>query len=488
MKRKRFVALAALLIGGSSDQALAVPGDTSPRSMGLGQAYTALARGPEATFWNPANLALSGDSKFHWDLVGVGFSLFAENNSFSVTTYNDNFTDSNSNVSPNGSKYYISPADKGDILSDIPGEGLKMNVDFDPFLAVGIPVNGGVAFTIGEIRSAVSIGLTTGFEGEIPKDMFELFLFGNEFGEAYDISDWDGSGWAVGTINFSGAKAFMPAQLKSFLSEFTAGGTLKLSFGSYAEITESGGSGLISRVNGADLYSYLITRSAGIDYGSNILEDKPKPSLGGTGFGLDFGMAGVTKNRKVTFSLGFLNLLDTFSWSTDSRQDSLFVQANDLRITRFADEKSRSIEDVLDNPDVDSDPTNTDFNKLQSEGSFSRSLPAMMRLGVAYEGMPKLTVVGNWDQAFSSGFGVDATPRLAGGVEYRLVDWFPMRFGLSLGGRSSGSSIGFAFGPFILPHLRVSLLETALVTRGGFFPGIAKGTAISLMFFRVDLI
>ena len=480
MKRKRFIALAALLIGGSSGQALAVPGDTSPRSMGLGQAYTALARGPEATFWNPANLALSGDSKFHWDLVGVGFSLFAENNSFSVTTYMDNFTDSNSNVSPNGSKYYISPADKGDILSDIPGEGLKMNVDIDPLLAAGIPINGGVAFSVGDYRSAISIGLTTGFEGEIPKDMFELFLFGNEFEESrlaagkdggYDLSDWDGSGWAVGTFNWSVAKAFMPSGLKDYLSEFTAGGTLKISAGAYGEVVESGGAGLVSPITGAEVDAWLVTNSAKT----------------GTGFGLDFGVAGVTKDRKTTFSLGFLNLLDTFSWSSSPRQDSLFVRASDLRITRFANEDSRSIEDVLDNGDIDGDGE-TDFNKLISEDSFSRSLPAMMRLGVAYEAMPKLTVVGNWDQAFSSGFGVDATPRLAGGVEYRLVDWFPMRFGLSLGGRSSGSSIGFAFGPFILPHLRVSLLETALVTRGGFFPGIAKGTAISLMFFRVDLI
>ena len=98
----------------------------------------------------------------------------------------------------------------------------------------------------------------------------------------------------------------------------------------------------------------------------------------------------------------------------------------------------------------------------------------MVRLGVAYEAMPRMTVVGNWDQAFSEGFGVTTTPRLSGGVEYRLVDWFPTRFGLSVGGRSSSSSIGFAFGPFILPHFKISLMETALVTRGGFLPGIAK--------------
>ena len=492
MKRKGLIALTALLIGGSSGQALAVPGDANPRAMGLGQAYTALARGPEAPFWNPANLALSS-RKFDWDLVGIGFTLVAENNSFSVTTYNDNFTDSNTNISPNGSKYYISPADKDEILGDIPGEGLKMNVDIDPILALGIPINGGVAFSIGEIRSAIAIGLTTGFEGEIPKDMFELFLFGNEFEEtrlaagkdgAYDISDWDGSGWAVGTFNWSAAKAFMPAQLKPYLSEFSAGGTLKFSAGAYGEILKSGGTGLVSRVGGADLDVWLITQSAET----------------GTGFGLDFGVAGVTKNRKATISLGFLNLLDTFSWSSSARQDSIFVRASDLRITRFADEDSRDIEDVLDNPDFDDNGEeceedsvvpgcgDTDFNKLISEDSFSRSLPAMMRLGVAYQAMPKLTGVSNWDQAFSSGFGVTTTPRLAAGVEYRLVDWFPARFGLSLGGRSSGSSIGFAFGPFVMPHLKISLLETALVSRGGFFPGIAKGTAISLMFFRINFI
>ena len=480
MIRKGFIAFIALLVVGSCGQAVAVPGEANPRSMGLARAYTALARGPESAFWNPANLALSGSRKFDWDLLGVGFSLVAENNSFSVTTYNDNFTDSNSNVSPNGSKYYISPADKNDILADIPGEGMRVNLDVNPLLALGVPINGGVAFAIGEIRSAIAIGLNVGFEGEIPKDMFELFLFGNQFerqrlaagkDSGYDISDWNGSGWAVGTFNWSVAKAFMPLQLKPYLSEFTAGTTLKLSVGGYGEILESGGTGLVSRVNGAQTDTWLIAQSA----------------EQGIGFGLDFGIAGVSKNRKATFSLGFLNLLDTFSWSTGARQDSIFVRANELRITRFVDEDSRAIEDVLDNPDVDGDG-DTDFHKLISEESFSRSLPAMMRLGVAYEVMPRLTVVGNWDQAFSKGFGVETAPRLAGGVEYRLVDWFPTRFGMSLGGRSNGTSIGFAFGPFVMPHMRFTLFDFAFVTRGGFFPGLAKGSALSVQILRLNFI
>ena len=171
----------------------------------------------------------------------------------------------------------------------------------------------------------------------------------------------------------------------------------------------------------------------------------------------------------------------------DARQDSLFVGASDLRITKFVDEDSREISDVLDNEDLDGDGE-TDFYKQISDEAFSRSLPAMMRLGVSYQVIPKLMVVGNYDQAFSSGFGVSSSPRLAGGVEYRLVDWFPTRIGLSLGGRSNGASVGFAFGPFLMPSMRFTLLDFALFTRGGFVPGVAKGTALSLQLVRIDFI
>ena len=157
-------------------------------------------------------------------------------------------------------------------------------------------------------------------------------------------------------------------------------------------------------------------------------------------------------------------------------------------MTRFTDPERRNIEDILDNEDVDGDG-DVDFHKKIGEESFSRSLPALLRVGVAHELTDRLTVAGNYDQAFTEGFGLRTTPRLSAGAEYRLVNWFPTRFGLSVGGRRGASTaIGFAFGPFELPHLQISLLDLALVTRGGFFPGIAKGTAISVQFFRLSLI
>jgi hypothetical protein len=460
MKTAKLTLIAALLVAGFALRSEGL-GDTQTRALSLSQAYTALARGPETVFWNPANLALRGGPRFQWEVFNAGLSLIAENNGFSVKTYNDNFTDKTR---------LITESDKDKILKDIPAEGLRINLDVDPRLAIGIPFNGGVAFRLpwwGGLNSAITLGLNTGFEAEIPKDVIELILKGNEFNKPYNIADWDGSGWGVFSFNWAAAKPWMPGRLQPYLDEFTVGGTFKILSGAYGETQRSGGT-LLVEPQGMDLDFNMITRVGG-----------------GYGFGIDMGVAGVTKDRKLTFSAGLLNFLDYMSWGISPKQDSVFATAIDMKATSIFGGKN--IQDALDNPDVDGDG-DADFHKKLDDKAFSRSLPAMLRLGGAYQLQPKLTLVGNYDQAFSSGFGVEVTPRISAGAEYRLVDWFPMRFGLTLGGRSSGSSLGFAFGPFNLGHTQVEVLDLALVNRGGVLPGVSKGTAISLMIFKLNLI
>lgn len=459
MKTPSSAIMAVVLVAGLSTSSHGI-NDLSPRAMALGQAYTALARGPEAVFWNPANLGLKSSPRVKWELLNAGLTLVAENNSFSVQTYNDHFTDSD---------HFIRDEVKDDLLGDIPSEGLKFSLDVEPMLAAVIPINGGVAFPMAwGMSSAIALGLAVGTEGEVPKDMFELMMFGNEFDRQYDISDWDGSGWAIGSVNWAMAKPWIPWALMGYLDEFSVGGTLKFMGGGYAEANRSGGAGLTAQIHRTDIEAYVVTQFGG-----------------GMGVGLDLGVAGVAKDKKTTFSIGLLNLLDTMSWSIEARQDSGFAKASNLRVTSMLDVDN--IEDVLDNDDVDGDG-DIDFYKKLGEESFSRSLPAMLRIGVAHQPIPRLTVVGNYDQAFTSGFGITADPRLSAGVEYRLVDWFPTRAGITVGGRSSGSSLGFAIGPFNLSHAQVQLLDTALVTRGGVMPGSSKGTALSVMFFRFNLV
>ena len=433
--------------------------DTEPRALALGQAYTALARGPEAVFWNPANLALSGEPKLEWELLGAGLTLITENNSFSVRTYNAHFTDDT---------HRIGPAEKKELLGDIPKDGLRFNADLVPFLSAGLPVNGGISFPLGSgVQAAIATHAALGVEGEMPKDMFELLLFGNEFDRPYDIASWDGSSWLVGGVNFAAARPWMPGRLASHLREFTVGATLKISGGAYAEIARSDG-GLLSRIQGTDLEGFALLRRGR-----------------GTGFGVDFGVAGVTRDGRTTFSAGMLNLVDYISWSIGSRQDSVYARATSLRATRFLDPDRGGMRDMFENEDIDGDGE-PDFRKKLGEEGFFRSLPAMLRAGVAHRPMPHMTVVGNYDQAFSSGFGISPVPRISTGAEYRPVPWFPTRIGMSIGGRSSSAGVGFAFGPFNAGHAQFEFFDLALVSRGGLLPGWSKGMAMSVMFFRFN--
>ena len=465
MKIFKLTAIAALLIGGYSTGVHS--SDTQPRAMGLAQSYTALARGPEAVFWNPANLGLRDNPKFSWDLLNFGVALVAENNSFSVQTYNDNFTEED---------HFINEADKRDLLGDIEADGFKINVDADLYAALLLPLNGGVSFGLPwDIRSAVVVGNTNGFEGKVPKDMFDLMLFGNDFNRPYDIAEWDGSGWGVVSLNWAGAKPWMPVQLKPYLDEFTVGATLKFTSGGYGEVKRSDG-GFES--------SFPDAAHPTADVGTDLDMYATTQFGGGIGFGLDLGVAGVTKDRKATFSVGLLNFLDTMSWSIEARQDSAFATAEDLLVTRLVDVKE--IEEVLDNP-VDEDGE-VIFHEKQGENSFSRSVPAMLRVGGAYQLRPELTLVGNWDQAFSEGMGIRTTPRISAGVEYHLVPWFPTRFGLSAGGRGPSSAVGFGFGPFSFSHVQLEFMDIGLASRGGFLPGVSKGLAFSIMFFKLNII
>jgi len=471
MKFRTYLGFAAVLVLGLQSTSEAI-GDGSPRAMGLAGSYTALARGPEAVQWNPANLGLRSSPSFKWELFNIGINASAENNAFSVQTYNDNFTDAD---------HFIGESEKRDLLSDVPNDGLRFNVGLEPFVAVGIPVNGGVAFSLPKkIQSAITSTLSVGLEGELPKDMFELMVFGNQF-EAdrisdglngnYDISEWDGSGWILGGFNWAFARPVnirTNETLKPYLRELSLGATVKVLGGVYGEVLRSGGNGFVSRVAGTDLESYVIAQS-------------------GTGFGvgLDLGVAAVLKDGKTTVSVSLLDFLDSYNWSIDAAQDCVFVTATDLRVTSLLDVEKA--EDVFDNPDVDGDG-DTDFNKEISAKSFSRSLPARLRIGVSHRPMERLTVVGNYDQAFTTGFGLETTPRVSLGAEYRLVPWLPARIGLAVGGRSSSSAIGFAFGPFSVFHMQLQLLDTAVVTRGGVLPGAGKGIGISVMLFRFNLI
>lgn len=461
-------------------------GDTQPRAMGMAGAYTAMARGAEAIYWNPANLALSDGPKMSLPIT-IGASAILENNSLSIADYNKY----------NGE--FIESSDKDDILQSIDrGDGLQFNTDLGLFL----PLVSGAVFPLPwNITSAVAVNLRLGMEGSVPRDMIELLLYGNEFARDrvadgrdpnYDIATWDGEFWGLGVFNWSVAKPWMPWKLMPYLDEMTVGATVKVLGGLHSEVLRSDG-GVQTRVGGIRTDAYAVARGAG-----------------GFGAGVDLGVAGVTKDRKTTISASLVNLLDYMSWSIETMQDCVFVSGRRIRVTSFTGKAN--FDEVFDNPrevktvDPQTGQTRVDtvlrdevdaavwedgnpiFHKEIEIDSYTKSLPGMLRFGVAHKPIPRLTVAVNYDQAFSSGYGISTTPRVSVGTEYRLVDWFPVRFGLSGGGRAGRSAaVGFAFGPFTVKRFRMTLMETSVVNRGGFFPGVSQGVGYSLNFIRMRI-
>jgi hypothetical protein len=342
----------------------------------------------------------------------------------------------------------------------------------------------------------MALDVRVGVEGQIPRDMIEFMLRGNQFEREriaagrdpnYDIAEWDGEAWALGVFSWGFAKPWIPPPLAPYVSQFAVGTTLKVMGGGLAEVTDSEG-GFVTRVSGTEMSASGVARSAG-----------------GIGFGMDLGAVGVTKDGRTTVGLSLVNLLDAMNWSIEGQQDSVYVTAIGVSVTSFTGKDG--FDKIFDNPrevtlsdgridtvlegDVDAaiwDNGDPVFRTQRDIDSFSRSLPAMLRLGVAHTLFPRLTVALNYDQAFSSGMGIDSTPRVSLATEYRLVNWFPLRFGLSGGGRAGRSSaIGISFGPFNVERFEMVLMEMSVSNRGGFFPGSSQGLGYSVNLLRMHI-
>ncbi|MBD3232860.1 MAG: hypothetical protein GF315_03970, partial [candidate division Zixibacteria bacterium] len=89
-------------------------GESDARSLGMGGAYTAAARGYQSLQNNPANLGLRDNFKSSWEFFSLGAQL--RNNAFSLNDYNQ-YTGA-----------YLTDDDKEEILGKIPSEGLSLNV------------------------------------------------------------------------------------------------------------------------------------------------------------------------------------------------------------------------------------------------------------------------------------------------------------------------------------------------------------------------
>ncbi|MFQ5771862.1 MAG: DUF5723 family protein, partial [bacterium] len=253
---------------------LAQYGISNARSVAMGGAYTALARGIEAPSWNPANLALSSKDKFHLNLISVGLGF--HNNSFSKRQY-DLY---------NGN--YLTPEDKRDILASVPAEGLRGDFDTE-VQAMGINI-GSFAFTASGLAASDFV---------LSKDIVELVLNGNELNRVYSVGATDGEGWGISSFALS--KAF-PISIPA-VQEFTVGASIKYLRGfAYGKVKEA--------------TSSMMTDINGIHGTGRVVIDR---AFGGKGLAFDFGAA-ANLNPNWSVSLNFTNLISSINWNHEAKR------------------------------------------------------------------------------------------------------------------------------------------------------------------------
>ncbi|MDH4222418.1 MAG: DUF5723 family protein [candidate division Zixibacteria bacterium] len=366
----KIIILTFLLLFIWVDQTVSL-GLSSARSMGLGGAYTAVARNEQAPFWNPANLSFKDNRAFSLNLFSLG--ALVENNAFSLKDYNNY----------NGRFWYDN--DKNNILGSIPSTGLNLDAQAEACI-VGLA--GGSVALVSWISGVSDISL--------PKEPIELLLLGNQVEDTISLEGTSGEAYAYGTLSFSFGQSIYRNEEK----EIGIGVNLKILHGIiYRKIVKASGQVRIKETEIEGESDLVLHRASG-----------------GRGYGIDLGIA-AKKNEKLTFSFFLSNPFSQIKWDTKPEERGYRFQVDSLN---------------LSSSDNDSVILSEDYEKRIEP--FVTHLPLIARAGFAYQAK-KILLSFDWEQGFENGPGVSRTPRFSLGTELKLVGFLPLRGGITAGGK-----------------------------------------------------
>jgi hypothetical protein len=358
--------------------------------------------GVKAVGTNPAQLAVRNHPRFSYEILSL--EADAGNNSFTFGQYNRY----------NGA--YLGDSAKQELAASIPGPGFQLHTGVQATL---------LGFTTGECGLAVQSH--TGVGASVPKDLFDLALWGNRLNREYSASSLSGD-----AISFCDATLAWATPLGR---GFALGLGLKYLRGLFvAQNIQSDG--------------YLITTPCVIN--SEVLAAY-RWATGGNGFGLDLGLA-YEFSKHWHFGLSVLNLTRGITW-TEGIQTGLFRASLD----------SFNVERIKD-PDVASVT-----NQLNGSSAFRTPLPTYVNLGASYQPVPYLTLGASVLEGTANTVLSSTRPRAMAAAEYRGLHWLPLGVDLSVGGSEGfamGGGLGVDLKRFLLRARLANLQGIALSARG----------------------
>lgn len=421
MKRYIYIVLILSLLG----TAARGQSPSSAAALGMGGSRLTQASGPEAVFYNPANLGIKRGSKVGLSLFN--FSTITGNNAFSLYDYNRISGDT------------LNDADKQLILNAIPQNGLLVNSE----VTVGVL---GLAVK----RVAFTAILKNWQQVNISRDLADLMLFGNQLNRTYSVSSGRiGQGWTVLESAVSYGQPVMSGlftvalgvsfkHLSGFKYNSTAGDI---------EITTLN-SGLLG--NGDINY-----RTAG--WNDQLTLVKPA----GQGWALDLGVAAEAGSH-WRMGLSVLNLNRGIKWQADVRER--LVSFNLDTSSLFSGAGVPAVKDTL---------------IIGKE--FLTAYPVTVNAGISFN-IKKLSIEVDASRQGMSGEMGYKNLSLSSGLELRPFKLISLRVGV---GYSSMYEISYSLGAGLnLWFVNLDFAATNLNKTGYFSQGVGAAASAGLRFGR----
>jgi len=472
MKRIRIIPVltAVLAVTLLLPEDLQAQGHYSPASLGMAGARGTLLKDIDAALVNPALLALPGRKAFSVRLFGVSSQV--DQNFMSIGRWNDLQGE------------LLTDSDKDRILDAMPSGGM---VD-------GLVEVGSLGIQVGSW--AFSSHTFLDLNATVPRDLFSIALRGTQVDRTYQMSETalEFESVTMLSLTHSFELPIRDAQiplLRLPLRQLYGGVSLKYYMGHGYARMEEGRAELFMGLDGYYGTADFLYRTAGIPGGEidddnedpRVLADTDYSSSPGAGFGFDVGVAGVISDN-LSFHGALLNLSPGIKWSKSTYQTRITARADTLSIAGFLDidfdewkELGLMLEDEEDVEAYLDSLTSHDIS-FERRGSFRTMLPLILRVGGTYR-WRRVALNAELEQALTRALGYNLVPRLALGFEFRPIGMFPIRAGLSMGGRL-GLVGGFGLGLDLKALVwDISISNTGL-TPGGFRGlGVATGLKIS---------
>ncbi len=440
----RRIALSLALLAAPAALTAQLPGP-STRALGMGGAYTAIARGYEATTWNPALLAASGRPGFS---IGLPHgALEFGSNAYGLSDFRRYADEA------------LTDADKATLLGKV-----DSTLEVRSFAGVAP-----LALQIG--RFAVSLGSSGQLSAGLGRDAVELMLYGNASrsgaGQFFTAAGSNGRGWAATTLAASYAMPFSTP-----MGRLSVGATAKKVWGHALGLArETSSQFQVNPAFSAQAAGHAIyTRyPSGYDFEGlgDLFSGDASP---GSGFGVDVG--GVLELPGITVAAVIVNAVGSMDWQADRLQyERGTYGVTQLPGGQVSDTQSQL---SLTGAAIDGDAVARALrDTLLATASFSR----LVRVGATTR-LAGIRLAADGQLRLSEGLDRQPSQAVAAGAEVVLLGILPLRAGLATDfadGFTLSGGTGLHLGPV---KLDVSIANISGTDR----PGVIVGAGLGLVF------